>query len=194
MTRKLLPALLCAVLAVAPALGAAAAALEGVTLRDTYPLDGQTLVLNGAGLRTFSFLRIRVYVAGLYLTERSHDARAILDSAEPKVIVMVFLHGASKERISQQYHEGEQHNCGQGECDAADAADFERLVAATPGVEPGDSFTYVVTDAGLRLYVNARLVADIPNRDLGRRMLAGFIGDHPPTPELRRGLLGLPAG
>ena len=190
MIRKLLPALLCAVLAT----GAAAATLEGVTLRDTYPLDGQTLVLNGIGLRTFSFLHIRVYVAGLYLVGRNHDARAILDSADPKVIVMVFLHGASKDRITQQYHEGEQHNCGQGECDAADEADFERLVAATPGVEPGDSFTYVITNAGLRLYVNARQVADIPNRDLGRRMLAGFIGDHPPTPELRRGLLGLPAG
>ena len=41
--------------------GASAATLEGVTFPDTYPVEGQQLVLNGLGLRTLTFLNVRIY-------------------------------------------------------------------------------------------------------------------------------------
>jgi hypothetical protein len=188
MIRKLLPVLLFCCVATA----ATAASLAGVTLRDTYPLGGQTLVLNGIGLRSMTIFHVRVYVVGLYLTKPSHDAQAILASPDPKVIVMQFLHAASKDQMDKQYREGEANNCGHGECDPSDEADFERLVAAAPAMEVGDTSTYIFTERGMRVYANQTLVIDIANRDLAFHMLAGFIGDHPPTPELRRALLGLP--
>jgi hypothetical protein len=39
--------------------GAAAATLNGVTLPDTYSVNGQALVLNGIGLRVITIFRIR---------------------------------------------------------------------------------------------------------------------------------------
>ena len=42
-------------------------------LPDTLQVDGKTLHLNGLGLRTYSFLRIHIYVAGLYLEHLSTD-------------------------------------------------------------------------------------------------------------------------
>jgi hypothetical protein len=173
---------------------ALAATLSGVTMPDIYNVDGQPLVLNGIGLRTFTIFRVRGYVAALYLPRPSRDARQILDSSGPKVIRLQFIRGGSKAEVEQEYRKGEAVNCGHGECAPSDQSDFERLVAAAPAVNPGDTSTYVFTDGRVRVYANDRLIADFANADLARRLLSGFIGDHPPTQALRSELLGLPAG
>ena len=169
---------------------ARAATLAGTNFPDTYPADGQNLTLNGLGLRTITILNIRAYVAGLYLAQPSRDPQRILASTAPKVLVLRFLHSASKSRVEESFHNGEMVNCGQGGCNPVDQGDFDRLVAAAPAVEVGDNFTFIITQHGVRFYENGRLLAESGNPDLGRLILLGFIGSHPPSPELQRGLLG----
>lgn len=181
---------LAALLCLAAAGPARAATLDGLTLADTYPVQGQTLVLNGMAIRTLSIFHVRVYVAGLYLAQKARDSRAILDSATPKVVLLQFLHTASKADIEKQYREGEQKNCGHGECAPADAADFERLIAATPAFAVGDTLTYVFTAQGMRVLANNKSLGDFANPDLSRRMLASFIGPYPPSEDLKAHLLG----
>lgn len=53
------------------------------------------------GLRT-KFM-VKVYVAGLYLDQKSSDASAILQADAPKRIVMHFLHGASQSQIANAF-------------------------------------------------------------------------------------------
>lgn len=170
----------------------AAATLAGVTLPDTYMVAGQPLALNGVGLRTLTFLQIRIYVAGLYLAQPSHDAGQILGSTGSKVVLLKFLHAGTKEQIEREYRAGERLNCGDGGCAAADEPEFERLVAAAPAVQPGDTSTFIFTGQGATVLANDRVIATITTKDLASRLLAGFIGAHPPTQELRRHLLGLP--
>jgi Chalcone isomerase-like len=188
MFRRLLPMLIWCWFAS----NAAAATLEGATLPDTYTVAGQPLVLNGIGLRTLTIFGIKIYVAGLYLPRPSHDAQQILASPGPKVIILKFIRAGSKAQVEKQYRAGEETNCGNGGCDPADQKDFERLVAAAPAVNPGDMSTYVFTDKGVQVFANDRLIGDFADRDLAYRLLAGFIGDHPPSQELRHQLLGLP--
>ncbi len=171
--------------------GAEAASLAGVTLPQSYAVDGRTLVLNGIGLRTVTIFSVRIYVAGLYLSRPSHDAQQILASPEDKVIVLKFLHAGTKAEVEHEYRAGELANCGSGGCADSDRGDFERLVAAAPAVKPGDSSTYIFTSRGVQVLANDRSIGSF-NRDLGYHLLAGFIGAHPPSPELRRQLLGLP--
>jgi hypothetical protein len=171
---------------------AGAATLEGVTLPDTYTVDGRPLPLNGIGVRTLTIFHVRIYVAGLYLANPSHDAAAILASPGPKVIRLQFIHSGSKAQVEKEYREGEANNCGHGECDPSDQADFERLVAAAPAVEPGDKTTYVFTAKGVKVFANDRMIGDFADADLARHLLWGFIGSHPPSEALRNGLLGLP--
>jgi hypothetical protein len=188
MKQATMVALLCCSIA----LGARAATLEGVTMPDTLPVAGQSLVLNGMGLRTLTIFRIRAYVAGLYLAAPNHDAAAILASPGPKAIILQYLHGASKEQVQREYRAGATTNCGQGECDQADAADFERMVAAAPAVEPGDTTIFELTGSGVQVYANSKLIGDYADKDLANRLLAGFIGPKPPSQELKDGMLGLP--
>ncbi len=172
---------------------AAAATLDDVTMPDTMQYGGRTLVLNGMGLRTLTVFSVRIYVAGLYLTAPSHDARQIVQSPEPKILLLHFLHSGSKEDVEREYRQGERVNCADGGCSPSDQPDFERLVAAAPPVAPGDTSTYVFADGGVDVLANGREIAKVNNPDLAKRLLSGFIGDHPPSPGLRRALLGLPA-
>lgn len=167
-----------------------AAALDGLSLPDTYPVAGQNLVLNGIGIRTLTILRVRVYLAGLYLAQPNRDGRAIIASATPKVILLQFLHAASKSDIEKRYREGEQRNCGNGGCNPADEADFEKLIAATPAAAVGDTLTYVITSTGMRVLLNNKTIGDFNNPDLATRLLAGFIGETPPSEDLKQQLLG----
>ena len=109
-----------------------------------------------------------------------------------QVIILRFIHAASKEPIEKQYRVGERENCAGGACDPSDRGDFEHLVAVAPGVKPGDSSTYVIDGADVRVFANDQLIDAFKNRDLGNRLVASFIGAHPPTQELRRGMLGFP--
>ncbi len=172
---------------------AMAATLAGATLPDSYVVDGQPLVLNGVGLRTLTIFRVKAYIAGLYLQRPSHDAQQILASPGPKVIVLKFLHSGSKEQIEKQFREGEERNCGDGSCAASDQADFERLIAAAPAVNVGDTSAYIFTAKRVRVMANNRLIGDFANPDLAYHLLAGFIGARPPSEDLRDRMLGLQA-
>ena len=74
-------------------LPAYAAELEGVTLADRIRVDGQELQLNGFALRTRA-LFFKVYVAGLYLPERTTSAAAALAAKGAKRIHLT--HGARR--------------------------------------------------------------------------------------------------
>jgi hypothetical protein len=183
--RRLIAALL---LSSCLASGAGAATLAGVTLQDTYPVGGQNLKMNGIGLRTL-FL-VKVYVAALYLEVPSHDPQQILKSTTSKVIRMQFLHSGSKADVEKEYRKGEENNCAGGACDKADESDFERLVAAAPAVNVGDTSTFVFTAKGVTVLANDKPIAVINNPDLAYHLLEGFIGAHPPSEDLKAHLLG----
>ena len=188
--RKILAALAMLSLTFSAALSPGrAATLEGITFPDTYPGGGQTLRLNGMALRTVTILRVRAYVVALYLPQQSNDPAAILSSPGPKVVLMQYLHDADKARVEAEFREGEQNNCGQGQCPKEDEADFERMVAAAPAVKVGDTYTFVVTARNMTFLANNKPIGTF-NPDLGRLILAGFIGTHPPSAEVKAGLLG----
>jgi Chalcone isomerase-like len=168
-----------------------AATLADVQVPDTLSVDGKSLVLNGYGLRTLTFLKVKIYVAALYLPKRSSDARAILASPGPKAIVLHYIHGGTKDQVQDRYREGEKVNCGNGGCDPALQADFEKLVASALPVNEGDINEFIVSDKGFRVLFNGRTVVAFPDTRLGNLIIDGFIGDHPPSPDLRAALLGI---
>jgi hypothetical protein len=189
---KLVAGALAGLLAALPgASPARAATLEGVTLPDSTKVDGQSLVLNGIGLRTLTIFNVEIYVAGLYLAQPSHDTAAIEASKTSKVLVLHYLHSGSKAEVEKEYRAGEENNCGHGECPAQDGTDFEKLIALAPAVAPGDTTTYIIKATGFDVLANDKPLASFPNPDLGMRILDGFIGAHPPSQSLKNALLGI---
>jgi len=168
---------------------AQAASVEGVSMPDVREVSGVRMQLNGIGLRTFSLLGIRVYIAGLYLEHRSNSPDEILHSPSMKLIDMQFLRDIDAKDAKQAWREGFEQNC-QAPC-RLDQHDLQRFLAAVPSVRQGDKCTLLFTSRGLHVALNNRPIGDIPDPHFAELIMATFIGQAPPTPRLKRELLGL---
>ena len=92
------------------ALPASALEIAGVKVPDTTTVDGKTLTLNGAGLRTKSFLKVKVYVAALYVTQPSADPAALVALDAPKVIRMTLLRDVDRASMLSAFRDGIEAN------------------------------------------------------------------------------------
>jgi hypothetical protein len=165
-----------------------AAELDGVTMPETRIIDGKQMQLNGIGLRTYSVLRIRIYVAGLYLERRSDNPDAILHSTESKLLDIRFLRDVDAENARKAWRDGFDGNC-KLPCHL-DPSDVQRFLAAVPSMHEGDESTLLFTSCGVRVTFNGRPIGDIADPHFAQTVLATFIGPEPPTPRLKRELLG----
>ena len=67
-----------------------------------------------------------------------------------------------------------------------------RFLAATPALHKGDTSTILYTKDAASITVNGQVLGTITDPAFNRVLLATFIGPHPPTERVKRGLLGLP--
>jgi hypothetical protein len=178
-----------ALLVAGPVCAPRAAELAGVTLPDSRVVDGTRLILNGIGLRTYSFLGIKIYVAGLYLPQRSSNAEAILHAREPKVLDIHFLRDVDAEAAHKSWRNGFANNCRPPDC-SVDQRDVEQFISRVPAVHDGDESTMVFTSKGVRVSFNGQLMGDITDNHFAEVLLRTFLGPEPPTPRLKRELLG----
>ena len=159
-----------------------AGSLAGVTMPDTQQVAGKTLALNGLGLRTKYM--VKVYVAGLYVEQKSSDANAIIKADAPKRIVLQFVHGASKGQMTDAFNESFNDNTP----DAVKTMkpDIDKLLGAIDAVKVGDQmiFTYV-PGTGTTYAMNGQDKVTIPGAAFGQVMFSVWLGPKPPTAESR---------
>jgi len=166
-----------------------AAELAGVTMPDVRMVDGTRLRLNGIGLRTYSILRIDIYVAGLYLEQPSDNAENILHSQQPKVLDIRFLRDVDAQEAHKSWRNGFANNCRPPEC-TVDQRDVERFITQVPSVHRGDESQMVFTSKGVPVTFNGQLMGDITDTHFAEVLLRTFLGPAPPTARLKRELLG----
>jgi hypothetical protein len=167
-----------------------AAELGGVTMPDTRTVDGTQMLLNGIGLRTYSILHIHIYVAGLYLENRSDNADSILHSPERKLLDIRFLRNVDVEEARKAWREGFEHNCRPPAC-SLDPQDVQRFLAAVPAIHRGDETLLSFTSKGVDVTFAGQPLGDITDPHFAETILATFLGPVPPTARLKRELLGV---
>jgi chalcone isomerase-like protein len=163
--------------------------LAGVTLPDRIDVDSRTLVLNGMGLREATFLKVDVYVAGLYLEKKSSDADEIVRSEQAKRLLMKFVRAVGGRDLVKAWNEGFAKSGG-----ASLPALKERI--ATLDSWMGDvpnggtmSFTYI-PGAGVSVDVQGAMKGTVPGSDFAQALFGIWLGASPPNPGLKEGLLG----
>ncbi len=171
----------------ASALPLFAGTLDGVNLPDKVQAVGKTLILNGMGLRTKYMFK--VYVAGLYLEQKSSDANAIIHGNQTKRIVLHFVHSASKKQIADAFDDAFSDN-------APDAKkimqpEIDRLFDTLEPVKPGDEmeFTYVPGE-GTTYDLQGQQKNVIPGQGFADMFFSSWLGPKPPNAGLKKGLLG----
>jgi hypothetical protein len=179
--------LILAAVGLAP-LSVGAAELQGVSLPDICVVDGMRMRLNGIALRTYSVLNIPIYVAGLYLERPSRDGNSILRSRQRKLLQMRFLHDVDAKDAREAWQDGLEQNCT-APC-YLDPAAVQRFLASVPSMRKDDESTMLFTPAGMTATVNGRPIGELADPNFASALLATFIGAVPPTPQLKRQLLG----
>ncbi len=168
-----------------------AAVLDGVTMPDEVTVDGTPLRLNGMGLRTYSFLRVQIYVAALYLEHRSDDGEEVIRSPGKKRIEVRFLRDVDAERGRQAWRDGFAANC-RLPC-RLDPADVDRFLAEVQPVRRGDTATLTFEQGHVSFVFDGRALGTVADPHFASVILATFIGPVPATEQLKSGLLGKPA-
>lgn len=164
-----------------------AAELAGVTLPDSVQVGEKRLVLNGLGLRK-KFV-VKVYVAGLYLAQKSSDTNAILKDESPKRIVMHFVRGVSKNQIGEAFDESFENNAPDAQRTAK--ADIDRFFSALSDVKEGDEMIFtIVPGKGTTFSINGAEKLTIANPAFAQALLSVWLGPKPPNADLKKGMLG----
>lgn len=167
--------------------------IEKIDFPDELTLGAQKLVLNGAGLRTKKKLgmNFKVYVAGLYLPAKNADANAVIASPGNKVLELVFMRSVDRETLQEAWQEGFNKNC-KAECESS-KDQFKAFNDTMVDVKENsrlkmtfDKDGVAVDIKGEKLTKKAQIIGD----SFKKALLAIFIGDDPPTPDLKKGLLG----
>jgi hypothetical protein len=173
---------LAVVLVVAPQ-HAFARRCAGVSMRGTVEVDGQTLVLNGMGIREATVFNLDVFVAGLYLPEASTDGAAIIRARGLKRLVLHFVRDVPRDGLAS----GLTDSFGAGL-----ANQVRRFTGMLPAeITEGTIITLTYRPGGgLEVTVNGRRRGAISGDAFAGAFFRFLIGPNPPNSGLKRGLLG----
>jgi len=158
--------------------------LAGVTLPDTVTVGGETLTLNGLGLREKYF--IDIYVGGLYLKSKTTDGKAAIAADEPKRIIMHFIYSdVPADKMRATWDEGFASNGG------GDKARVEELKSWMADMTTGDQIIFdYVPGTGTKVTVKGTEKGTIPGSEFMTALWSVYLGDSPPTGKLKKGMLG----
>ncbi|WP_456418431.1 chalcone isomerase family protein [Thiolapillus sp.] len=167
----------------------AAKTVEGVNLPEQVSVEGKTLMLNGAGVRTKLFFDI--YVAALYLPAPSADADKILQTDQPWRLDMHFLYSeVSKEKLDEGWDEGFEENTPASERGIL-AERLERFKAMFPTLHEGDVVVLAYSPGkGVSVSIKGVQQGTIAGADFAQALLRVWLGAEPVTGKLKKALLG----
>jgi hypothetical protein len=168
---------------------AAAQAPAGVNLADSVNVNGQTLVLNGTGVRT-KFV-VKVYVGALYLPAKQSWPDAVLAPDAPRRMVMHFLRDVEGAKMVEAWQSGLADNTPNASPEVRAA--FDLLASWMEDIPKGNELviTYL-PDKGTIVTINGRMKGILPGgKPVADAILATWIGPSPgPGEEFKRAVLG----
>lgn len=175
----------------AAGLGAQPVEIEGVKLDPSAQVGGATLQLNGAGVRTRAIFK--VYVAALYVPQKSGDAAALLAQKGPRRVAITMLRNVDAETFAGALNDGLRNNHTEAQLGAM-KPQIDALNATLKAVgeaKKGDVIHFeFVPEGGTRVTVNGQPRGSaIAGEDFFTAVLRIWIGDKPVDGGLKKGLV-----
>jgi len=163
--------------------------INGVTLPEDITIVHQPLTLNGAGIRSKYFLD--VYVAGLYLPMKTHDAHQVIQADEVQSVRLIITSSMiTHSRLYESIEEGVRQSAGK------DFARYKPMLkqleeVLTFEVKPGDEFDFTfVPEVGTYFYRNGQLLRLLNDFAFKKVLFGIWLGDDPVQSSLKNDLLG----
>lgn len=172
----------------------AALAIEagGVRFDDQISVGGQSLVANGAGVR--SRFIIDVYAMALYLPAKASNADAVLGQSGPARIALQLMRDLSAETFINALRDGLKENLSQAELAAISPQmeQFAKILAEAKEVAKGTRVTIDYLPAsGTRVSIGGQQKgSDIAGEAFYKGLLKIWLGAKPVQDNLKAKLLG----
>jgi hypothetical protein len=168
---------------------ALAAECQKIQFPDTVNAAGSDLMLNGLGIRKATILAVKVYVAGLYLPQKSTDSAQILGSNRPWQLTLRFVRDVDASDMRKAFDEGFRNVLA--ERSAALQPKIDALKAQIVDIKKGQYLTFTNDPAkGVTVDMNGAAGSPIQEPDFAPTLLSIWLGPKPPNADLKTGLLG----
>jgi hypothetical protein len=171
---------------------AQAVEMEGQKFEPTVQLGGQTLNLNGVGLRKRAVFK--VYVGGLYVAQKSSSPAAVIGDKGPRRVSLHMLRDVDADSFISSFNDGLKANLSEAELGAMKPR-IDALTAILKSMgeaKKGDVINFDFTpDEGTRITANGQPRGNpIPGADFFSAVLRIWLGDKPVDEALKKGMLG----
>jgi len=165
-----------------------AAEVEGVKLADQVTVAGQSLQLNGAGVRTKFFFDI--YVGALYLPVAAHSSEQALAAPLPKRVTMDILYSeVGREKLVDGWTEGFKKNQS-SKAFAVLAGRLNSFNALFHDAHEGDRMIFdFLSDGSTVLTLQGQEAGRIAGSDFQQALLAVWLGNKPADRDLKKAML-----
>ena len=186
MIQKLLALLI--TLALVPS-GAMSLEIAGKTLPDEFKAGQETLILNGAGLRTKYFMNI--YAAGLYVKTKSTDPEQLINADDPMALKIIVISSLlTKDHLVTALLKGYKKFTGGNLAPLQERID-QFIEAHTGEIKPDDVYEYIyIPEQGISMYKNGTFAITIKGLDYKKATFGIWLGKKPVLENLKKGLLG----
>ena len=164
--------------------------IQGVTPAPQVQVSGQTLRLNGAGLRTFTLLMIpiKIYVAAFYTPGPLRTAEAVMNSGGPMQFDFTFLRAVGQADVTKAW--SSQFAQSASYAYPGYATDRDAFIAMFGPLQSMGMERVQFVGTNMLVYDSGTLKGTIMGRDFQKAFLSLWFGSNPVAPDLKAALLG----
>jgi hypothetical protein len=163
--------------------------VSGVKVDSKLSVEGQSLMLNGAGLREKMW--IDLYVGSLYLPTKTSNAKDIMDSKDAAAIKLDIVSGMiTSEKMISAVNEGFENATNKNTAPLKAKIDkFKSFFKEE--IKKGDTFIIAnVPGQGVVVFKNGVKKGTIDGHDFKRALFGIWLGTKPADKDLKEGMLG----
>lgn len=165
--------------------------VAGVKLADSVHFGSRDLQLNGAGVRSRFFFDL--YIAALYLPEKSTSGAAVLADGGEKRMALHLLVDISAEHLLRGLSNAIAANHTSAELGALDTPlkEFSAIFHAIGEMKKGDIITLdYLPDSGTQISLNGAAKGTVGGAPFNSALLKVWLGNKPAQADLKQKLLG----
>lgn len=160
---------------------------HGVSFNTELKLDGENLVINGAGLREKYFMDL--YVAGLYMPKKTEDAKKVIyDDTEMAIHIKIISSSVTRERFIESVNEG----FAASKHGSASKEEIKKFVSFfNEPIKNGDKiYLDYIPGKGVRVTKNGEVKGTIPGLDFKKALFGIWFGTPPVQESMKKEMLG----
>ncbi|MGM0453114.1 MAG: chalcone isomerase family protein [Thermodesulfobacteriota bacterium] len=166
---------------------ASARELQDVELPEKMEIDGKTVVLNGAGVRSVMFMKF--YVGGLYLMDAETDEDVVMSADEPMAIRLHLIDDVDQDTMKKACNNGFKSATG-GNIEPIQPQIDKFLDCFSDPIKEGDIFDFKYKPGiGTKVYKYDDLRSTIKGLDFKEAMFGIWLCDKPADKGLKKAML-----